>query len=220
MLRWSTKKIHGRPNYSKKRINERQQSSDDEMENHQVYRSTGGTAVKTEGKAKVTILFVLPAETIYDQQNRVMGWKHTPAPREKLKQLKAITPRLKELGAKQVVCSDLDGQSGWAIARTLGLKCDEWHSLRRLNWGKHHGQSKAKADKEWEQLQEKWKGNPDIPIHNGDSLTSFRNRIAATRERLRKQNGTTVVVAGPFEIQKLIGTEAKLERNRIYAWDA
>lgn len=164
------------------------------------------------------ILFVLPAETIYDQQGRVMGWKHTPAPREKLKQLKALVPRLKELGAERVICSDLDGQSGWMIARNLGLKCDEWQSLRRLNWGKHHGLPKEKANKEWTQLQEKWKANPDIPIHNGDSLTSFRNRIAATRERLKKQNGTTVVVAGPLEIQRLIGAEATLERNRVYEW--
>lgn len=164
------------------------------------------------------ILFVLPAETIYDQQGRVMGWKHTPAPREKLKQLKTLVPRLKELGAERVICSDLDGQSGWMIARNLGLKCDEWQSLRRLNWGKHHGLSKEKADKEWMQLQEKWKANPDIPIHNGDSLTSFRNRIAATRERLKKQSGTTVVVAGPLEIQRLVGAEATLERNRVYEW--
>lgn len=166
------------------------------------------------------VLFVLPAETIYEQQGRVMGWRHTPTPREKLKQLKALAPRLKELGAERVICSDLDNQSGWTIARTLGLRCEEWQILRRFNWGKHHGQTKTKAEKEWEILQERWKANPDVPVHNGDSLTSFRKRLEATKERFKKQQGTAVVLMTPFEIENLLGLKANLERGRVYEWSA
>jgi len=167
----------------------------------------------------VKILFVLPAETIYDQQQRVMAWKHTPAARVKLKELKALVPRLKELGAEKVVCSDLDGQSGWMIARNLGLKCDEWHSLRRFNWGKFHGLAKQKADAELEKFKEKWEKNPDIPVHSGDSLKSFTNRLAATKERLKKLNGTpTVVVIGPYELQQITGAKIEFERNHVYEW--
>jgi broad specificity phosphatase PhoE len=167
---------------------------------------------------EVKVLFVLPAETIYDQQGRVMGWKQTPSPRAKLKQLKTLVPRLKELGAERVICSDLDGQSGWMIARTMGLRCEEWQTARRFNWGKHHGIPKNKAEKEWETLQEKWKANPDIPVHSGDSLSSFRKRIEAMKERFKKQSGTVVVVMAPFEIQNLTGVKANLERGRVYEW--
>ena len=164
------------------------------------------------------VLFILPAQTILDGQNRVMGWRQTPALREKLKELKGIVPRLKELGVEKVISSDLDGQSGWMVARNLGLKCEEWHSLRRFNYGKLHGVAQEKAEEQWKQLEEKWKANPDIPIHSGDSWTSFKNRMEATKERLGKAKGTAVVVLGPFELQQLTGAKMPLERNHVYEW--
>jgi broad specificity phosphatase PhoE len=164
------------------------------------------------------VLFVLPAESIYDQQQRVMGWRQTPAPREKLKKLKELTPRLKELGAQKVVCSDLDGQSGFFLARNLGVPCEEWKSLRRFNFANAHGQSKDKAEKLLSDMRERWKANPDIPIPGGDSLTSFKNRLAASKDKLKRNGATYVVVAAPFEIENLTGVATKFERGRIYEW--
>ena len=164
------------------------------------------------------VLFVLPAETIYEQQGRVMGWKFTPAPPHKIKELKALIPRLKELGANRVICSDLDGQSGWAIARNMGLRCEEWKILRRFNFGKHHGNKKTEADKLMAEMEEWWKANPNIPVHQGDSLTSFKRRLDEIKSRLKKQNGITVLVMGPYEIQKLTGAKAELQHGRVYEW--
>jgi len=166
------------------------------------------------------VLFVLPAESIYDQQGRVMAWKSTPAPKDKLRQLKDLVPRLKELGAEKVVCSDLDGQSGFFLARNLQVPCEEWKSLRRFNYGKWHGQKKDKAQTLLTEMKVKWEKNPDIPIQSGDSWTSFKNRLAASAGKLKKNGATYVAVVSPFEIETLTGVKSNFERGRIYAWDA
>ena len=164
------------------------------------------------------VLFVLPAKSIYDQQNRVMGHRSTPAPREQLKKLKEVAPRLKELGAEKVVCSDLDGQSGFLIARTVGIPCEEWRSLRRFNVGKHHGQRREKEEKILAEYQERWKTNPNIPYFGGDSLTSFKNRLAASKEKLKKNGAVYVVVAPPLVIEHLTGIAGKFEEGHVYQW--
>jgi len=165
------------------------------------------------------VLFTLPAETIYDQENRVMGHRATPAPRDKLKKLKEVAPRLKELGVEKVVCSDLDGQSGFFLARNLGVPCEEWRVLRRLNVGKHHGQRVEKEQKILNEYRERWKTNPNIPYFGGDSWTSFRNRLAASRDRLKKNSCTYAVVADSFVIEQLTGVSGKFERGHIYQWE-
>lgn len=161
------------------------------------------------------ILFVLPAATIYDRQGRVMGWRATPCSRESLRELKALVPRLQELGPTKVIGSDLDHDSVWLLSRKLRVPYEEWHSLRRLNAGKLHGAPLSTFE---EVLSTLPKDKPDVPIKGGDSLTSFQKRVAASKERLRKLDGTTVVVAGEREICAMLGTSAKLERGRVYEW--
>jgi len=161
---------------------------------------------------------VIPAESIYEQQGRVMGWKSTPAPKDKLRELKGLVPRLKELGAQKVVCSDLDGQSGFFLARNLQVPCEEWRSIRRFNFGKWHGQKKERADGLLAEMKTKWEKNPDIPMGSGDSWTSFKNRLAASASRLRKNGATYVVVLSPFEIENLTGIKANFERGHVYQW--
>jgi len=163
--------------------------------------------------------FILPAETIYDAQNRVMGHRSTPASREELKKLKAVAPRLKELGVEKIVCSDLDGQSGFYLARNVGVPCEEWRVLRRFNFGKHHGQHREKEQKVLLEYQERWKQNPNIPYFGGDSWTSFKNRLAASKDRLKKNGQTYAVVAPPFVIEHLTGIAGKFERGHVYLWE-
>jgi broad specificity phosphatase PhoE len=167
----------------------------------------------------VKCFFVLPAETIYEQQDRVMGHRATPAPRDKLKKFKEIAPRLKELGVEKVVCSDLDGQSGFYLARNVGVPCEEWRVLRRLNFGKHHGQHREKEQKILSEYRERWKQNPNIPYFGGDSWTSFKNRLAASKDRLKKNGAVYAVVADPFVIEQLTGIAGKFERGRVYLWE-
>lgn len=164
------------------------------------------------------VLFITPAETIYDQEKRVMGHRATPASREKLKKLRELAPRLKELGAQKVICSDLDGQSGFFLARNLGVDCEEWRSLRRFNVGKHHGQHIAKEQKILSEYQERWKTNPNIPYFGGDSWTSFKNRLAASKDKLKRNGQVYAVVAPAFVIEHLTGIAGKFESGHVYQW--
>jgi broad specificity phosphatase PhoE len=164
------------------------------------------------------ILFVLPARTYMEQQERVMGWRQVNADRAALRELKALVPRLRELGAKKVVVSDLDGQSGWLLGRRLNVPVEEWNSLRRFNVGKHHGEDGSQFAKLEAELETKWKSNPDIPVKGGDSLKSFNKRMAASRDKLKALDGA-VVVADRRTIAALIAApDAKLEHGRVYAW--
>lgn len=163
------------------------------------------------------ILFILPAATTYDVQGRVAGWKATPASRDSIKQLKLLIPRLRELRPSRVVASDLDFQSAQLLARKLDIPFDEWNVLRRLNVGKLHGTNLYKFQELYKNVQAQWKSNPDIPIKGGDSLTSYQKRMAATKERLSKLEGVTIVVAGAREIEAVTGS-SEAQRGRIYEW--
>lgn len=164
------------------------------------------------------VFFVVPPETVYDAQNRVMGHHATPFLREKLKTLKEIVPRLKELGTQKVVCSDLDGQAGFYLARQLGVTCEDWKSLRRFNFGKHHGQHEQKENEVFSEYRERWKQNPNIPYFGGDSWTSFKNRLAASKDKLKRNGAVYAVVAPPFVIEHLTGIAGKFERGHVYQW--
>lgn len=166
----------------------------------------------------MNVLFVLPAANIYDRQNRVSGWRATPCPRESLKQLKQITTRLKELGAARIVASDLDADTGRFLAKKLAIPREEWTCLRRLNVGKNHGTSASNFAELYQNMQAVWAEKPDVPIKGGDSLTSFRKRIAALTDKLKTIDATTVIVADERIVQAIAGTDAKLERGRVYEW--
>lgn len=164
------------------------------------------------------ILFVLPAATIYDRQNRVMGWKSTPPSRDAIKELRAIVPRLRELGATKVIACDLLSDSGKLLARRLNVPYEEWSSLRRFNVGKHHGCSVTQWDDTKAKLDTVWVDKPDVPVKGGDSKTSFAKRVATAHERLKKVNDCTVIVADPTMVQALTHAAIPLERNRVYQW--
>ncbi len=165
------------------------------------------------------ILFVLPAATIYDNQSRVMGWKATPPSRDSIRALKAIVPRLRELNVTKVIASDLDHDSAKLLARRLNVPVEEWSSLRRLNVGRWHGTNTSNFAELHTKMQSVWETKPDVPIKGGDSRTSYHKRIAATRDKLSKVNGTVIVVAGEREVSHITGQFATLQHNRVYAWE-
>ncbi len=162
------------------------------------------------------LLLTLPAATIYADTNRALSWRQTPTTRDSLKKFKELAPRLKELGVTKIVVSDLDAQCAWQLARRLNVPVEEWQGLRRFNWGSYHGYRPSMFTKVFTDIQRKWAENPDIPVHKGDSLTSYRKRMAATTARLGKLAGTPLVVAGDLEIGELLGHKVQLERYRVY----
>ena len=166
------------------------------------------------------VYFVLPAQTIYEQQGRVAGHRHTPASRDSLRELRDLVPRLRELGATKVISSDLDEQSAALLGRRLNVPVELWQSLRRFNVGKHHGMKSSKFEDLYRTVHEEWKEHPEIPMQGGDSKLSYDKRIAATRERLLRLTAPAVLMAGAQEICALIGANSPLEHNHIYEWEA
>lgn len=166
------------------------------------------------------VYFVLPAQTIYEQQGRVAGHRHTPISRADLKELRDLVPRLRELGTTKVIASDLDEQSAALFGRRLNVPVELWQSLRRFNVGKHHGMKLSKFEDLYRTIQEEWKEHPEIPMQGGDSKLSYDKRMAATRDRLLRLDAPALVVVGAKEICALIGATSPLEHNHIYEWTA
>ena len=156
------------------------------------------------------MIVTLPAANIMDLAERYAGHRHTPCSREELRKLQALAPRLAELGCTRIVCSDLDAQSGDALARRLNVPVIEWESLRRFNAGKHHGRYTADVDATRERI-----AAPDVPIKGGDSRISFDKRIAAAHQRLLAEPLTTLVIADEEVLAKLTGAEGAI-RYHIY----
>lgn len=156
------------------------------------------------------MIATLPAANIMDLAERCAAHRHTPCSREELKKLQALTARLAELGCTKIVCSDLDAQSGDALARRLNVPVEEWTSLRRFNVGKHHGRYTADVDGTRERI-----AAPDVPIKGGDSRISFEKRIAASYERLRTMPATTLLVVDEEVLAKLTGADGAI-RYHVY----
>lgn len=152
----------------------------------------------------------LPAANIYDKQERVCSHRFTPTSRNELRKLTQLVPRLRELGISLVVCSDLDAQSGDALARRLNVPYEEWQSLRRLNAGKLHGTDADKFRKLFDSLTER-----DVPVRGGDSHASFEKRIRASKERLAKATQNILVVADAAVLERLTGARGAA-RYHIY----
>lgn len=166
------------------------------------------------------VLFVLPAANVYDNQGRVTAWKHTPCSRASMGQLKELTGRLKELGPHRVIGSDLDHDSVWLLSRKLRIPYEEWSSLRRFNAGKHHGAPAQKFNELWNDMGEVWAEKPDVPVKGGDSLTSYRKRMTAAKERLAKLEGPVVLVVTKREVGWITGLKTdSLEHGRVYEWE-
>lgn len=165
------------------------------------------------------VLFVLPATTVYEKQNRVIGWRETPVGREELKTLRELVPRLRELGATAIIASDLDDKSAYLLSNRLKVPIETWTSMRRLNVGKLHGQAQSHFAKIYTEMEKRWESNPDIPLPSGDSLSSYKKRMSASLERLKKASGVCVVMAGAREIGAMTGLATdSLERGKVYEW--
>lgn len=153
---------------------------------------------------------VLSPLNIYAKQNRVCGHRLTPTSTAELRKLTDLAPRLKELGISQIVCSDLDGQAGEMLGRRLNVPVRELESLRRFNFGKWHG---AKATRAYEARPVG--GDPQVPVKGGDSQASFRKRCAAATDRLRKLDGTVLLIADAEVLERITGARGA-EHYHVY----
>ncbi len=120
------------------------------------------------------------------------------ASRQQVKSLRAIVPRLRELGVKLVVGVPRDPAAAWLAAK-LHVPLEQWHALKPFNWGK--------AGKRV--LPE----NPIVPVPGGDSRASFKKRLDATNEKLDRSEGAVFV--GTEDYWKAL-LETELKGGRVY----
>jgi hypothetical protein len=118
------------------------------------------------------------------------------ASRQEIKTLRALIPRLKELGVKLVVGVPEDPAATWLAAK-LHVPLEQWNALKPFHWGK----SKERIIPE----------NPIVPVPGGDSRASFQKRLDATREKLGRAN--SAVFVGKADYWKaLLGADLKVRR--------
>lgn len=125
---------------------------------------------------------------------RETGWRHVRMDRDGRKELANHARELKGRGITAVYVCDLDIEAGEVVRDELDCTVRSEFPLRRFNPGRYHGSDHSKVDEILRGLSKKWEANPDIPIHRGDSLTSFKKRFVKRYEQILAENATVAMV--------------------------
>lgn len=124
------------------------------------------------------------------------GWRHVPLDREAIKELRSRVEPLKDKGITAVFVSDLDIKCGELVRTELNIhNVRPEFQLRRFNAGKHHAGLSTHFDATLQSCLEKWKKNKDIPVRQGDSLTSFEKRFVKRWNQILSSEGTFAFIA-------------------------
>jgi broad specificity phosphatase PhoE len=132
-------------------------------------------------------LLPIPLDRL-DRRERAKGWRHLPVDREGRKKLQTMCQQLKDRGVTEVYCSDLDEFAGTIVAEELKVPLVKDYQFRRFNVGKWHGRLMKDLDGILTNVMRKWQRNPDIPVKEGDSLTSFEKRWNKAYDKLLNVN--------------------------------
>lgn len=172
------------------------------------------------------LLYLVPTpENKLDRKGRETGWHRVPLDRDSKKEFRERLKQLSDKGVQYVVGSDLDTEAVHVAANELHVPARTEFALRRFNLGRHHAAPADAVNTVLGTVLEQWKGNPDIPLRGGDSLTSYQKRfVAFVREKLLAQKGTAAVVTDlrsirmmrDFEPHALISNGNPVFRNKIY----
>jgi len=119
-----------------------------------------------------------------DKKGRVSGWRHVPLERKTKDSWRANLAPLKGRELNAIVSSDLDSEAANLAGAELGVPVRTDFGYRRFNVGRRHASPADAANEAIRTVEFKWARNPDIPIREGDSLTSLRNRLVKNIERL------------------------------------
>jgi hypothetical protein len=135
-----------------------------------------------------------------DKKNRVSGWRHVPLEHKAKYPWRMVIAQAKGL-VQHVVSSDLDGEAANLAGNELGVPVKAEYGLRRFNIGRLHAKDAAVVDRAIRTVEEKWLNNPDIPIREGDSLTSLRKRFVQNFEKLLESGNDVLFVSDARTIQ-------------------
>lgn len=147
------------------------------------------------------LLYIVPTPmNKLDLKERVSGWHPVPLDRKSKKEWRGVLRQLAERGVERVFSSDLDSEAANVAGDELRIPIKTDYIYRRFNFGKYHARNVDTADGALRAVEKRWNDNPDIPIKEGDSLTSYRKRFVRAFEELLGKNGTAVFVTDPRTI--------------------
>ena len=129
-----------------------------------------------------------------DKRGRVAGWHSIPLEKRAKQDFRALLAPLKGKEVVNVISSDLDLDAANVAGAELSVPVKYDYGYRRFNIGRMHARDSALVDGAIRAVEEKWKSNPDVPIREGDSLTSYRKRFVRNFEKLVDSGMTALFV--------------------------
>jgi len=159
-----------------------------------------------------------------DKRGRVSGWRFVPLEPKAKQEWRTLLAPLKGKVAN-VIVSDLDAEAGNVAGAELGVPVRTDYGYRRFNFGRFHARDSAIADGAIRAVEDKWKSNPDMPIREGDSLTSYRKRFVANFEKLLAKDSdclfvtdarTIAVIRDGFNVHSLIPNGNPVNVKKIF----
>lgn len=172
------------------------------------------------------MIYIVPTpENTMERKQRVPGWTVVKLDRKAKREWTALTAQLKEKGITDVYSSDLDTEAGQLLASELHVPLKHEFALRRFRIGRFHGIKLSDLGMAMERVEQKWKKNPDIPIREGDSLTSFMHRFSARFNTLLMNTGSVAFVTDPLTIafirdgmtaHALVPNGNPVKRDKVY----
>lgn len=129
-----------------------------------------------------------------DRKGRESGWRHVPLERKGKDSWRANLAPLKGRELNAIVSSDLDSEAANLAGAELGVSVRTDFGYRRFNIGRCHAAPADATNEAIRGAEGKWARNPDIPIREGDSLTSLRKRLVKNIERLLDEGKDVLLV--------------------------
>jgi len=160
-----------------------------------------------------------------DKKGRVSGWHFVPLVKKAKEEWRALLAPLKGKEVAHVISSDLDAESANLAGAELALPVKTHYVYRRFNFGRLHARDSGVADGALRSVEKLWEKNPDIPLRQGDSLTSYRKRFIKNFEKLLDEETnylfvtdarTIAVIRGGFNPHSLISNGNPVDVTKIF----
>ncbi len=173
------------------------------------------------------IYLVHIAPTRFFRRARACGWHHATVNKAGRQYLSDQVKQLQGRNIQRIYSDDLHKSDALLVANTLGLPPDTVFAhfeCRVFNVGRNHAKPEAAIEIILSDLIPQWQKNPDIPIREGDSWSSYRKRFIAFTQRLLEMEGDVILLTDNRGIrtirdprpESLLATSASVRSDRIY----
>lgn len=172
------------------------------------------------------VLYLITApQSKLEKKGRVSGWRFVPLDKKAKQEWRTLLAPLKDKEVAHVISSDLDAESANLAGDELHVPVRTHYAYRRFNFGRFHAKETSVADGALRIVEEKWKSNPDIPIREGDSLTSYQQRFVKSFNKLLEADSISLFVTdartihsirGAFDSHALIPNGNAIDPKKIF----